>query len=156
SESIPYSWNITNCIKITNADSTIQDASYKYFFTRDIRENYDYFIRTRSFKISNYIVFVSYFTLAVIKCKYAIDEENATVIYHRVNFGSQNDLKLEKYGEYILSVGERYENKNYDKMIILFAKLLEMYRLNLKLLIIGRKKSSSVEKKLSMILEEYK
>lgn len=156
SESIPYNWYKIKCIKVTNVHSTIQVSNYKSFFTRTVRENYDYFMRKRSLKISDNIIFVSYLSLAEIKFKFAIDEAKTTVIYHGVNLDSQNDSKLDKYGEYILSVGDRYEHKNYDKMIILFGKLLEMHRLNLKLLIIGRKKSSSVEKKLSMILEEYK
>ncbi len=156
SESIPYSWKRIKCIKVTNVHSTIQVSSNKSFFTRTIRENYDYFIRKRSLKISDYIIFVSYLSLAEIKFKFAIDEAKTTVIYHGVNFDSQNDSRLDKYGDYILSVGDRYEHKNYDKMIVLFAKLLKMHSLNIKLIIIGRIKSSSVEKKLSNILEEYK
>lgn len=156
SETIPYSWYKIKCIKVTNVHSTIQVSSYKSFFTRTVRENYDYFMRKRSLKISDNIIFVSYLSLAEIKFKFAIDEAKTTVIYHGVNFENQSDSKLDKYGEYILSVGDRYEHKKYDKMIILFAKLLEIHSLDLKLLIIGRKKSSSVDKKLSLLLEEYK
>jgi hypothetical protein len=50
--------------------------------------------------------------------------------------------------EYILTVGDRYEHKNYVLMIKLFDKLIHKYNLNIKLIIIGKKKSNNTDNKL--------
>jgi glycosyltransferase involved in cell wall biosynthesis len=148
SESIPFRWKNSRCKIITNVHSTIQTSSFKNIFTRSLRENYDYYIRKRSFKLSNYIIFVSYLSLAEIKYKFAINDEKTAVIYHGVNVDDRQYEKLNQEYEYILTVGDRYEHKNYVLMIKLFDKLIHKYNLNIKLIIIGKKKSNNTDNKL--------
>ncbi|BCR36098.1 glycosyltransferase family 4 protein [Mariniplasma anaerobium] len=154
SEAIPVSWKNLRSKIITNVHSTIQTSSYKTFFSRSFRENYDYFIRKRSLKLSDHIIFVSHLSMAEIKYKFAINDEKAVVIYHGVNIDENEYNKTDEYGDFILSVGDRYEHKNYELMIYLFSKLINKYELNSNLVIIGRKKVEKIDNRIFELISK--
>lgn len=114
------------------------------------------FMRDLSMRIVNKTVAVSHFEKAELGGRYPKYMFNKfIVIYHGVNldwFNTQfNEKNVEEFSfqhPYILCVSDRYRHKKIDYMLRVYKILRDNFNVKENLVIVGRSKSSAVDKEL--------
>ena len=150
SEIIPFRVRNEKIPIVINYHATLQLNRRYISFTKP-REIYNYVERIKSLKRADNIVFVSNHSKAEILFKYSnIDERKVSVVYHGVERFPKAISKDNREYEYILTVGDRYKHKNYDRLIRIYADLVNNNTLDIHLVIVGRIK----DLKYDLYLEE--
>lgn len=133
-----------------------------------LRVYYYTLIRKIALKISNIAITVSYHAKAELSGRYPFVYKKIKVIYHGIDQKvfkslSEDNLKGSKMlkkilgtNKYLLSISDRHCHKNFTGLIKAYGILVNRYRINEHLVIIGKMKSLNEEKRLKKIISEIK